>query len=139
MSAAALLAFEGRARDGFGNCEQMFQINRRVPAGIVFTMAMDSDILRAIPKFAQSVERANHFLFAPYDADEALHHFLQIDLHLVRAFRVAGCFCGSLERFQRLTRGFLNLAIVDLTRIVFAGKIRGEFARALAEYEQVRQ
>ena len=76
MSAAALLALEGRARDGFGNCEQMFQINRRVPAGIVFTMAMDSDVLGAFPKFAQSAERAKHFFFTPHDADEALHHFL---------------------------------------------------------------
>jgi hypothetical protein len=40
-------------------------------------MAM-RDVLRR-PEFAQPVERA-HF-FTPHDADEALHHFLQIDLH----------------------------------------------------------
>jgi succinate dehydrogenase/fumarate reductase flavoprotein subunit len=84
----------------------MFQINRRMPAGIVFAMAINSDVSGAFPKFGQFVERANQFLFASHDTDEALHHFLQISLHLVRVFGIAGCFVlatGGIGRAYRIT------------------------------------
>ena len=96
------------ARDGFGNREQIFQINRRMPAGIVFAMAINGDASGAFPKFGESVKRANHFLLAPHDADESLHHFLQIMLHLIRAFGAARCVGAAIKWFQRLARGFFK-------------------------------
>ena len=47
MAAAAFLAVDGRARDGLGNREQMLQIDRGVPAGIVFAVAVDGDLVAA--------------------------------------------------------------------------------------------
>ena len=44
MPAPAFFAFEGRTRDGFGNGEQVIQVERGVPAGIVFAMAGDGDL-----------------------------------------------------------------------------------------------
>src|SRR5258707_3950746 len=117
----------------------MPQINHGMPAGIVFAMAMDNDVLGALPELAQSVERANHFLFSPHDPDEVLHQFLQIVLHPVRTFGLAICSGGAVERFQSLARGLLNLSGVNTTSIVFLGKNSCEFARALAEDKQVGQ
>ena len=87
MAAAAFFAVERRAGDGFGNGEQMFQVDRRVPAGVVFAMAVNGDLSCAFLKFAQPVQSLHHFVLAPHDADELLHHLLQIMLHLVRALR----------------------------------------------------
>ena len=49
MAAAAFLAVQSRNGDGLGNREQMFQINGRVPAGVVFAMALHGDFRRAAP------------------------------------------------------------------------------------------
>src|SRR6516165_4014851 len=117
----------------------MFQIDCGVPAGIVFAMATDRDVFGTLPKLGQFVKRANHFLFAAHDAYEALHHFLEIILHLVWAFTVGRSFGGAIEWLEGLTSSFFNLSVVNLASVVVSGKVRGEFARPFAEYKQVGQ
>ena len=95
----------------------MLQIDRGVPAGIVFPVAVDGDILGPFPKLMQSVEGAQHLVLAPDNANQVLHHFLQVMLNLVRPFGVSRRFRGALERFQRLAGGFFDFAVIDADRL----------------------
>src|SRR5215469_716048 len=47
VRAAALLAFERSARNGLGNCQNIEQVERGVPPGIVVAIAVDGYVLRA--------------------------------------------------------------------------------------------
>ena len=48
VAAAALLALDRRARDRLRDVEQVAQIEAGVPAGVVFAMAVDADLRRAL-------------------------------------------------------------------------------------------
>ncbi len=67
-----------------------------------------------LPSLSQSLESLNHLLLAPDDADQVLHHFLQIMLHLVRTFGVPARLAGAFKRLQRLPGRFFDLRVVDL-------------------------
>ena len=125
------------ARDGLRNREQIFQIQRRVPAGVVFAVAINRDLPGAFPEFSHPVERPDHFVLAPHDADEALHHFLQLVLHLIRPFGAAAGARAAIKRFERLPRGRFNLRVIDLSGAVFLRKFCGKFSGAFAEHNQI--
>src|SRR5256885_14392439 len=58
LCATAFLPFEGSARDRLRDRQQGFQIKRRVPAWIEFTMPDHTSTVRALPKvFQRSEER----------------------------------------------------------------------------------
>ena len=56
LGATTFLSFERRPRDRFGNSQQVFQIERRMPAGIKFTIASDADVIWRAPKTFSSIQ-----------------------------------------------------------------------------------
>ena len=84
LCAATFLSLQRGARDRFRNSEQIFQIERRMPAWIEIPITDDTDPAGAFPKHFQMIEGRSHFAFVPHDADIVLHDFLQIALHGVR-------------------------------------------------------
>src|SRR5207249_1439862 len=118
--------------DALGNGEQAGEIHCRVPAGIETTKADDTDGARTLPQLLKAIERTLHLVLAANDADEVLHHLLQVLLDLIRTF-VASAADVAVERLQRATDGFFDLRGVDLARVVFLRVLRGKFPGALAE------
>ena len=53
VAAAAFLAVERGAGDGLGDGEEMLEIERGVPAGIIFAVAVNGGLFGAIPEFAE--------------------------------------------------------------------------------------
>ncbi len=70
MAAAALAALDGAAGDGLGDGEQVLEIERGVPAGVVFAVAIDGDFRRRLLELLNLLQRAGHFILAAHDADE---------------------------------------------------------------------
>ena len=79
--------------------------------------------------------RLAHLGFLADDADQVLHHVLQVVLDGV------GVLAGraALERRQRPRGGRVDLRLVDRRRAVLLGERRGVLAGALAEDDQVRE
>jgi hypothetical protein len=97
VRAAAFLALDRRARDGLRHRQQIVQVDRRVPAVVVLAIAVDAAASAA--RAPSAVERAPRASRIPADdADQVLHHVLQIALHGVGI--LAGA--AALERRQRL-------------------------------------
>src|SRR5207244_4988838 len=86
MRAPALFSLEARTGDRLRHGEEVGQVERRVPAGVVFTIAAHSDARRAIAEAGQQVERPQHVALVAHDPDEILHALLQLHLNLVRSF-----------------------------------------------------
>ena len=61
MAAAAFLAFDGRTGDGLGDRQQVVQVQRRVPAGIVFAMTVGARPARRAPKLGRSIRAPGPF------------------------------------------------------------------------------
>src|SRR5688572_11039167 len=106
-----------------------------MPAGIVFAIAGHADATDPSPKRLQAVQRARHFIFFPDDADEVLHHFLQIMLYLVRAFGLG----TAREWFQSFARDFFKLILVNGASLVFLRKFCGKLHGPLSEHDNVRE
>ena len=132
----ALLALDGGRRDGFGDGQQVAEVDRGVPAVVVFAVAADPGAPRARPQALEPVERLAHLRLAAHDADQVLHHVLQVVLDRVRVLAgwrrdrtapaprrvAASTCCWSMRR-----------------RLMARRELRGVLAGALAEHEQVRQ
>src|ERR1700760_2544469 len=112
----------------------MLQIDSSVPARIVFPMSVHGDGLCPRPKLAQSLQSSNHLLFAPHNAHQVLHHFLQIVLDLIWTLRAA----GAIERFQGLPRSLFDSLLIDLSSAAFFAELRSEFSGAFAKYQEIR-
>src|SRR5439155_27256528 len=72
MRAPALFSLEARTGDRLRHGEQVSQVERRVPAGVVFTIAAHSDARRAIAEAGQHVERPQHVAVVAHDPDDTL-------------------------------------------------------------------
>ena len=59
MAAAALLALDRGARDGFRYLQQVLQIDRRVPAGVILAVSLDADARAAFVEVQELVQRLN--------------------------------------------------------------------------------
>src|SRR5215469_11231695 len=117
----------------------MFQINRGMPTWIILAMPMNNDALGPFPELTQFIERSSHFSFLPHNADEVLHHLLQIALYLIGAFTIVSSFRCPLEWSQRLADGALDLRIGNHAGAMFFGKLYREFPRPFSEHDQFRQ
>ena len=126
------------ARDRFGHRQQILQIDRRVPAGIVFAIAVDGDAVRrapeacSMPSSARSISSSRRTM-----PTRSLHHVLQIVLHLIRPF---GAAAGSRRvRTAPAPRcaAASTCASLICAGAVFLRELRGVFAGALAEHDQV--
>ena len=135
MAAAALATLDRRARDRLRHGEQVVEIEGGVPAGVVLAMSADADAARERAQPRQTFERPLHLRLGAHDADQVLHHVLQLVLNPVRTLAVA----AGGERLDGARRGFVGLAAsMGRLRLGF-GELRGEFTRAFAEHQQIRQ
>ena len=132
VSAAAFLALDGGQRDGFGNRQQVAQIERGMPAGIVFAIAVAPRRWLPFFKLREAYQRALHLFFAAHDADQILHHVLQLVLHFIR-----GDAAGAVERCERLTGDLIHLLRIDGAGAVRFRELRGILAGELAEHEKI--
>ena len=90
VRAAALSARQRAARYRFGNSQHGFQIARQMPAGIEHARALDTSISRPEAfSFSSSPSAFSKSCFGAENADQALHHLLQIAMHRVGAFALA--------------------------------------------------
>ena len=105
-----------------------------MPARIVCPIARHRYLFRAIPQRLNAIERAAHLVFPAYDANQVLHHVLQIVLHLIRALGAA-----TLERLKRFLRDPIHFALIDPTRAILLRKLRRVLTGALAEHQKIRK
>ena len=102
-----------------------------MPAGIVFAIASHADLARALPQPTNALDGALHLLALAHDANQVLHHVLQLVLDLIRGF-LLGLF---VKKGQRPAGRLLHLAGIDLAGGVVFGESRRILAGALAEYK----
>src|SRR6516162_4889833 len=117
----------------------MFQINRGMPTWIILAMPMNNDALGPFPELIQFIERSSHFSFLPHNADEVLHHLLQIALYLIRAFTILSSFRCPVEWSQRLADGALDLRIGNRAGAMLLVNFCREFPPQFPEYDLIRQ
>ncbi len=115
----------------------MLQVERGMPAGIVLAMAVNGGLVGALPELSEVLQRLLHFAFVADDADERLHHFLQLTLDLVGTLRTGAGGRAALERLECLFGRGLDVSVVDIHGCVFFRKLCRVFTRALAKNEQV--
>ena len=133
LRAAALLAQQRGAGDGFGNGQQLSQIHGGVPAVVVLAVARDPGAGGALAQSGDHVQRLLHLAFDAHDADQVLHLLLQLVLDGVRILagwprsNGSSAFAAALWTC-RSSMAAGALALRELRRI---------FAGALAEDEQV--
>src|SRR5439155_1740870 len=112
---------------------QVGEIERSMPAWVVFAMAANAHPARPVAQRLEVRERALHFRFVSDDADETLHHVLQRVLDLVRSFTLRAALKG-LDGSLRRPFDLLRLNRAAPSRL---GVLRGKLACALAEDEQI--
>src|SRR6266516_1659854 len=100
MPAAALLSRKRRSRDRLGDDEQIVEIERGMPTGVVFAIAADRHIRRAPLERFDARQRLLHLALRAHDTDEILHVLLQRFLDLIWPIGRA----GALEGGQRDAR-----------------------------------
>ena len=135
VAAAAFLPLDGRARDRLGHRQQVPQVDRRVPAGVILAVAFDADARLPLVERRDLHERVLHLGLEADDAHQVLHRLLEILLHLVGILALA----AALERHERVLDGLLRRAIVDARLPGLARVLRRVFAGALAEDDQIRE
>src|SRR5439155_24617750 len=110
-----------------------------MPPGIVLAAARDADPARAFSQLVQPSERSAHLALIANDADESLHHILEVVLNLEGSFRARAGGNRTLERLERLARRLVNLALIDFAARAFFRIDCGVLAGTLAEDQQIRQ
>ena len=108
------------------------QIERGVPGRIKIDIARRVCIYRPLFQTFEAFESPGHFVLDPDDADEVLHHFLQIALNSVRIFAAL-----AVEWGKSGVCFLLNFVAIDGTGRIFLGKFCGVFARPFAKHDQV--
>ena len=134
MSAAAFLAGERGACDGFGNEQHVFEVAREVPAGIEHTRAVSSNAREAGLEFVEFGESFFQIFRVAENADEVLHRFLKVVMNRVRKF-AAGAFEGSEHLAFRLFE--LRRIKIGCGRAI--RKFSGGFSGASAEDKKIRK
>src|SRR2546423_5472364 len=108
---AALLSLEGSASDDLRDRKEILQVERGMPPWIVLPIPGDGYLLRSLAERLEAVERTPHFILAPHNADQFLHHDLKIVFDLIGAFTAAlpverlQCRCHGLVRLPRIYFG----------------------------------
>src|SRR3954464_12450668 len=135
MSTAALLSLERCARNDLGDCQQILKVERGVPPRIVLAVTGNRNLAGALVQCREPLDSATDLLLASHDSDKFLHHRLEIVLDLVGSFGAP----RSIERLERESHDFIRLLGVRARRRLPACVFRGEFSRAHAKNQQVRQ
>src|SRR5262249_7382294 len=136
LCTATLLSLDSSPSNGLGNSEEALEIERGVPAGIVFPVARHTRAAGPLSQCGNAFQGSQHLVLPAHDASQGLHHFLQVMLKLVRPLSGGDT---VLERLERVACGMLCLAGVDLSRAFVGGEGRGIAAGALTENKEVRQ
>src|SRR5579864_1503117 len=69
MSPTAFFSVERSQRDNFRDGQQIVQVKRRVPAGVVFAVSIDADMLAFGLQFTNAIERLQDFRLGSHDAN----------------------------------------------------------------------
>src|SRR6185295_17418712 len=70
VPATALLPLDRRSRDGLGYGQQVSQIERGMPAGVVLAMSADANARRPILELRDARQRVLHLAFGANNADQ---------------------------------------------------------------------
>src|SRR5207247_2098613 len=115
--------------------EQVPEIERGVPAGIVLAVTVDADPTRARPELPERGERVLEVVRGPRDADAGPHHVLEGVLHGVRALAAL-----PLEGRGQLGGNRVDLSGLDARLAgLRAGVRRGAGTRTPAEHQEIAQ
>src|SRR2546425_7208878 len=131
VRAAALGPLECRAGGRLGDDEQRAQVDRGVPAGIVFAAPEDPHFPHARLELLELGERGLQACLVAHNSRVALHDGLERRLHRKRILAVA------LEGVERLTHRLLDLVIRYRRRRAAPG--RRVLAGPASEDEQVAE
>src|SRR5260370_1522112 len=115
LSPATFLAFQRGTGHGFRYSKEVHQVERGVPARVVFAVARHTDFSSALAKFLQPLQRARHFLAPAHHADPVLHQLLQALLDLVRTFAIG----AALEWPKCFADRLFHLAFVHPSVFLF--------------------
>src|SRR5262245_36534839 len=137
VAAPAFLPLDGGPGDGLGDRQQILEVECRVPARIVLPITADTYLPCTRPEALDVVERLLHFRLAPHDADQLLHHGLELLLHLVSPAPIGGR--AALEWCQGGMSGLIDLGGVERSEAMLPGERRCVIAGALAEDQQIRE
>src|SRR2546423_3573779 len=135
VAAAAFLALECSAGDDLRYRQQVLQIKGGVPPRIVLPVSSNRHLPRALTQRFESFQCATDLFLAAHDADQLLHHSLQIVLDLVGALFAA----LPIERLQCGSHDLVSLLGVCSRCCLPSRVFGGVFARAHSEYQQIRQ
>src|SRR3977135_3181611 len=104
-----------------------------MPARVEFAVSGSCNFARAFPQLREAIQGAFYFFLGADDADQLLHHLLQIVLNLIRT--LARPVLGPLEPFERHLRRRVDGGVIDFSKLILFREFRGEFAGAFAERE----
>src|SRR5262249_1934743 len=133
VATAALGALERRARDRLSDVEEVPEIERRVPGGVVIAIADRPRARRARPQRADALERLAQLRIGAHDADVLLHQLLEVALHGVRDLAAV----ALVEGRQCLAPGALERGVVDPGPATASRVRRRVVAGALAEDQEI--
>src|SRR5213594_1981620 len=138
MTSSAFTALECRAGDSLGNRQEIGQIQRRVPAAVVFAVALHSDFPGALSEFSDLFQRHQHFRLGANDPDQSLHLHLQLMLNLIWTLSIART-RSPFERLQSPPRNAVHLIAVDRPCRMLLREACSKLSGTFPEDEQVRQ
>src|ERR1700719_2198894 len=128
VSSAAFAPGESRERAGFGNLEHALDVAREVPAWIEEPRAFDTHERGPRLQLFDFRQSAPKVLFGAKNANESLHHVLQIMVNLVRALAA-----GTVKGREQLLLGLLDLGAIDSRGSHFLRVLRRRQSRAASE------
>src|SRR6267143_3292188 len=134
VPATTFLSLERATCHDLGHSEQALKIQRCMPPRIVLAVARNGYLLGPLVKSSERVERAAYLTFLAHDADEVLHHRLEIVLDLVRVFAVL-----PVEWLERRARDLISLVRIHPRRRLSSGELGGVLPGTFAEDQQVRK
>src|SRR5688572_18776420 len=106
-----------------------------MPTGVVFPVTGYRDVLCPLPETGDRIKGLLHFFFATDNADQILHHHLEVLLDLVWSFTLATCI--AVEGFQRPARDRIDFIPVDRAGAVILRILRRVFTCPLSAHQKV--
>src|SRR5579885_479450 len=107
-----------------------------MPSRVVLSIAINQHLLVSVMQFYQTVESLPHFVFLPNDADQVLHHRLQV---LVDRKRIFGAIRSVSKWRERPVCRLVDLLLVIRAQGILLGKFGCMPPRSPTEDKQVRK
>jgi len=114
VAASALGASSAALATHSLNQQHVAQVDRQVPAGVELPVALDDDLRRALLELLQAGDRLGHLALAADDADQVVHHLLEVVVDRCR---------GSPGRRVAVERVTADLAAVSTSASLTVGRL----------------